>query len=202
MELNELCRVHESLKVKYTSTLYNSRCVLFGPSNNRSPITETPPALFTTPSNFKTRALFYSDLESTDLESQITDFLSSLFWVLESKRLERSREKIDKVSLLLAPFERKDFVGLDLDTRSNRKRCNGRMTKHLGDLSLQAGLVMEALDHYNNASEILKSINDWLWLGAAYEGMAAASVNVLLPLHIKESKQNLTFSQESTAQLK
>lgn len=28
-ELNEICRIHESLKVKYVSTLFDSRCVLF-----------------------------------------------------------------------------------------------------------------------------------------------------------------------------
>lgn len=33
-ELNEVCRVHESLKVKYSNTLFDSRCILFGPSSN------------------------------------------------------------------------------------------------------------------------------------------------------------------------
>nr|CAD7258324.1 unnamed protein product [Timema shepardi] len=90
-ELNELCRVHESLKVKYSSTLYDSRCVLIGPP-------ESEPSSFPTPSNFKARALRYHDGEAcVQLEGQITEFLSSLFWVLESKRLERSREKVDKV---------------------------------------------------------------------------------------------------------
>lgn len=32
-ELNEICRVHESLKVKYTNTLFDSRSILFGPTN-------------------------------------------------------------------------------------------------------------------------------------------------------------------------
>nr|CAD7393996.1 unnamed protein product [Timema cristinae] len=174
-ELNELCRVHESLKVKYSSTLYDSRCVLIGPP-------ESEPSSFPTPSNFKARALRYHDGEAcVQLEGQITEFLSSLFWVLESKRLERSREKVDKVSLLLAPFEKKDFVGLDLESRVNRKRCIGRMTKHLGDLSLQAGLPAEALSHYSSAVDILKAVNDWLWLGSAYEGLCAASVVIMYP---------------------
>nr|CAD7410818.1 unnamed protein product [Timema poppensis] len=174
-ELNELCRVHESLKVKYSSTLYDSRCVLIGPP-------ESEPSSFPTPSNFKARALRYHDGEAcVQLEGQITEFLSSLFWVLESKRLERSREKVDKVSLLLAPFEKKDFVGLDLESRVNRKRCIGRMTKHLGDLSLQAGLPTEALSHYSSAVDILKAVNDWLWLGSAYEGLCAASVVIMYP---------------------
>lgn len=115
------------------------------------------------------------------MESQITDFISSLFWVLESKRLERSREKLERVSLLLAPFEKKDFVGLDMESRNNKKRCMGRMTKHLGDLCLQAGLLSESLTFYHNAAEVLKSVNDWLWLGAAYEGLCSASAIVLYP---------------------
>nr|CAD7258323.1 unnamed protein product [Timema shepardi] len=86
-----------------------------------------------------------------------------------------------QVSLLLAPFEKKDFVGLDLESRVNRKRCIGRMTKHLGDLSLQAGLPTEALSHYSSAVDILKAVNDWLWLGSAYEGLCAASVVIMYP---------------------
>lgn len=34
IELNEVCRVHESLKVKYTNTLYDSRAFMFGPGSN------------------------------------------------------------------------------------------------------------------------------------------------------------------------
>ncbi|XP_063226452.1 protein brunelleschi isoform X2 [Bacillus rossius redtenbacheri] len=174
-ELNELCRVHESLKVKYSSTLYDSRCVLLGPGDSE-------PSSFPTPSNFKARALRYHDGEAcAGMEAQISEFLSSLFWVLESKRLERSREKVEKVSLLLAPFEKKDIVGLDLESRANRKRCVGRMTKHLGDLSLQAGLPADALAYYTSAAEVLKAVGDWLWLGGACEGLCAASVVVLYP---------------------
>ncbi|KAL0275029.1 UNVERIFIED_CONTAM: hypothetical protein PYX00_003017 [Menopon gallinae] len=184
IELNELCRVHESLKVKYVSTLFDSQCILFGLTANKCPVNSNVenPTPFTTPSNFKTRGLFYPDFESaTNLESHIHDFLSSLFWVLESKRQERCRERIDKLSLLLAPFEKKDFVGLDLESRTNRKRCVGRMTKHLGDLSLQVGLPSEALGFYHSATDILRAVNDWLWLGAALEGLCSASALVLYP---------------------
>lgn len=34
VELNEVCRVHESLKVKYSNTLYDSRAFMFGPISN------------------------------------------------------------------------------------------------------------------------------------------------------------------------
>ena len=48
------------------------------------------------------------------------DFISSLFWILESKRVEWSREGGERSTLLCAPFERKDFVGLDMESRNNR----------------------------------------------------------------------------------
>lgn len=43
------------------------------------------------------------------------------------------------------------------------------------------GLVSESLGYYHSAAEMLKSVNDWLWLGAAYEGLCAASALVLYP---------------------
>lgn len=39
-ELNEICRIHESLKVKYGNTLFDSRCIFFEPANDESPTTE------------------------------------------------------------------------------------------------------------------------------------------------------------------
>lgn len=88
-ELNEVCRVHESLKVKYNSTLYDSRCIVVGVNDGP----DNPS--FPTPSNFKSRAIFYaSDVEMESLESHVSEFLSTLFWVLESKRHERCREKV------------------------------------------------------------------------------------------------------------
>ncbi|GBP40013.1 Protein brunelleschi [Eumeta japonica] len=137
---------------------------------------------FTTPSNFKTHAMFYGENDPVpNLEQDVADLINSLFWVVESKRLERSREKLEKVSLILAPFEKKDFVGLDMESRNNKKRCMGRVTKNLADLTLQAGMIDESLNLYHSAAEILKSVNDWLWLGAAYEGLCAASAILQYP---------------------
>ena len=178
-ELNELCRIHETLKVKYVQTLYDSRTILLGPVASEN-INEAPTD-YTTPHNFKTRGIFYCDESCLELEAQILECLNCLFWVLESKRLERAREKIDKVALLQAPFEKKDFIGLDLESRNNRKRCVGRATKHLGDLCLQAGLYTDALSNYNSAAVTLQAVNDWLWLGAAYEGLCAVSALILYP---------------------
>ena len=43
--------------------------------------------------------------------------MTSLFFVLEGKRLERTFERSDRLTLLCAPFEKKDYVGVDTDTR-------------------------------------------------------------------------------------
>ncbi|XP_065355679.1 protein brunelleschi [Calliphora vicina] len=208
-ELNELCRQHESLKVRYGSTLYDSRAIFFGPSpleddkaalatitNNLDDVSDDSKQLhtnqssgpkrlqdeFTTPSNFKAQAFFYRENEMcADLEGHMTDFVNALFWVLESRRLERSREKVEKCSLLTAPFEKRDFVGLDMESRNNRKRVVGRVTKNLADLSLQAGLLEDALSLYHSACDTLRSINDLLWEGAAEEGLCSASVCLLYP---------------------
>lgn len=239
-ELSEMCRVHESLKVKYTNTLFDSRCFMFAPNaetNNENsdnepdePILRTSnsditlpesnndntqtnngsdPAQrsqnFVTPPNFKSDATFYVENSTCiDLEEKITDFVSSLFWILEKKRLERSHEKLDKLPLLLAPFEKKDFVGLDMDTRNMRKRCVGRVTKNLADLTLQAGLVAESLNLFHSACETLRAISDSLWLGAANEGLCAASATLLYP-HIRyctmSFQRNASLQENSTQKL-
>lgn len=134
------------------------------------------------PSNFKTRALFYPTGDhAVNIESQLQEFVSSLFWVLESKRLDKSQEKLERPPLLCAPFERKDFIGLDMDSRTNKKRCAGRLRKQLADLTLQAGLPVEAIVHYSHAADTLRNCNDWLWLAACFEGLCAASVVMLYP---------------------
>ncbi|XP_053610845.1 protein brunelleschi [Plodia interpunctella] len=231
VELNEVCRVHESLKVKYSNTLFDSRAFMFGPFSNMKKPEQEPETYmfdddkvfrdgsasektsipseptdslsssesfpqstssnasypvqeenFTTPSNFKTTAMFYGENDPVpDLEQNVADLINALYWVVESKRLERAKEKLEKVSLLLAPFEKKDFVGLDMESRNNKKRCMGRVTKNLADLTLQAGLVADSLSLYHNAAEILKAVNDWLWLAAAKEGLCAASAILLYP---------------------
>lgn len=216
-ELNELCRVHESLKVKYTSTLYDSRAILFAPPTNSTPETDnndskSVDSSYTTsetslngfklendeqkilidnnmvmPTIFKSRGFFYTENSTCpNLETRINDFINALFWILESKRLERSKEKFDKVSLLLAPFEKKDFVGLDMESRNNKKRIMGRVTKNLADLTLQCGLIAESLNYYHAASETLRAIGDSLWLGGAQEGICAASAMILYP-HLRHS---------------
>ncbi|CAG7822209.1 unnamed protein product [Allacma fusca] len=159
-----------------------------GKSSHTSEVARTS---LVTPSNFKSRALFYPTMDQSQaLEADIEEFISALFWVLESKRLDklglRKADRFLLMSSLCAPFEKKDFVGLDLESKNNKRRADGRLKKQLGDLSLQAGLPMESITHYLGAAEILKSVNDWLWLAGALEGMCSASVATLYP-HMRKS---------------
>nr|XP_020660194.1 trafficking protein particle complex subunit 9 [Pogona vitticeps] len=149
----------------YGSTLYDSRLFVFGLQGE---IAEQP----------RTDVAFYPNYdECENVEKRIEDFIESLFIVLESKRLDRATDKSgDKIPLLCVPFEKKDFVGLDTDSRHYKKRCQGRMRKHVGDLCLQAGMLQDSLVHYHMAVELLRSVNDFLWLGAALEGLCSASV--------------------------
>ncbi|XP_048085395.1 trafficking protein particle complex subunit 9 isoform X1 [Alosa alosa] len=152
-------------KEVYGATLYDSRLLVFGLQGEIAEQQRTDVAFY--PS--------YDDCP--DVERRVEDFVESIFIVLESKRLDRATDKSgDKIPLLCVPFEKKDFVGLDTDSRHYKKRCQGRMRKHVGDLCLQAGMLQDALVHYHMAVELLRSVNDFLWLGAALEGLCSASV--------------------------
>ncbi|KAL4629907.1 trafficking protein particle complex subunit 9 isoform X1 [Arapaima gigas] len=157
-------RFHGQREV-FGATLYDSRLLVFGLQGE---ITEQN----------RTDVAFYPSFDRCeDVEKRVEDFVESIFIVLESKRLDRATDKSgDKIPLLCVPFEKKDFVGLDTDSRHYKKRCQGRMRKHVGDLCLQAGMLQDALVHYHMAVELLRSVNDFLWLGAALEGLCSASV--------------------------
>ncbi|XP_076437986.1 trafficking protein particle complex subunit 9-like isoform X2 [Babylonia areolata] len=141
--------------------------------------------------------VFYPSTEHCfDLEDRLKEFVTSLFFVLEGKRLERTFERSDRLMLLCAPFEKKDYIGVDTDTKSFKKKCMGRLRKHLGDLCLQAGLPGEAILHYQTSLDLLRSVNDFLWMGACYEGLCSASV-VLTKAHSKPApalRRNQSFS--------
>ncbi|KAE8599729.1 hypothetical protein XENTR_v10017305 [Xenopus tropicalis] len=155
----------EQQKEAYSSTLYDSRLFVFGFQGEMADQSRIDVASY--PS--------YDDCAAVD--KRVEDFIQSLFIVLESKRLDRTSEKSgEKIPLLYVPYEKKDFVGLDPDSRHYKKRCQGRMRKHVGDLCLQAGMLQDALVHYHMAVELLRAVNDFVWLGAALEGLCSASV--------------------------
>jgi hypothetical protein len=52
------------------------------------------------------------------LEKDVTNYLQTLFRMMLELRVERlEQDASGKVPLLCAPFERRDFVGLDLESR-------------------------------------------------------------------------------------
>lgn len=56
-------------------------------------------------------------MHADDLEERVEEFAASIFWVLESKRLDRGFERQDKPVLLTAPHEVREFIGIDTETR-------------------------------------------------------------------------------------
>lgn len=156
--------------------------------------------------NVESRTLFYQDhtfqndqlpaaqnetaAETTSRHAwkdDIIDFITGIFWILESKRREEAQRenRQERMALLCTPFEKKDFVGLDLDSRANKKRIYGRYQKYLGDLNLICDRILEAYEHYQLSSDALRSCNDWIWLAGAMEGLCAISVM----LHYPSSRQ-------------
>lgn len=58
------------------------------------------------------------------VEKRIEDFIELLFIVLEFKCLDRVIDKFgDKIFFFCVLFEKKDFVGLDIDSRYYKKWC-------------------------------------------------------------------------------
>lgn len=56
----------------------------------------------------------YSSVQQCDdLEERMLEFISSLFWVLESKRLSGLQERLDKLVCPYAPCEKRDAESLD-----------------------------------------------------------------------------------------
>ena len=58
-------------------------------------------------------------------------------------------------------------------TNRYRKRCAARIQKQLGDINLLLGNASTAVTHYLFSIKVFKDTNDFLWLGGAFEGMAA-----------------------------
>ncbi|KAJ8784932.1 hypothetical protein J1605_007488 [Eschrichtius robustus] len=58
------------------------------------------------------------------------------------------------------------------------------MRKHVGDLCLQAGMLQDSLVHYHMSVELLRSVNDFLWLGGEVYNdlLCTGGVELKLPL--------------------
>ncbi|OQR69511.1 protein brunelleschi-like [Tropilaelaps mercedesae] len=175
---------HGDLVDPYEKTVLETRCVFVGKDVPVHP-SESPVNEADCPNNLRReQCLFYTPDETSQLESDVIDFISNIVIVLRSSkiRLEQdvSSKKIDD-KILIAPFEKREFVGIDTDSRQYRKRWVARNKKMLADISLQLGYVQEALALYSEAMETFRAVGDLLWLGAVYEGQCAASAGHLQP---------------------
>jgi len=148
-------------------------------------------------------ALIGGEDHTKSLQNNLADFVASLFNVLESKRLSKLSEKVDKIVLIQAPVEHETF-GAENDSRTTKRRSIGRSKKYTGDLCMLAGLPQEALSQYLIATEHLRAVTDLLWLAGALEGQCAASVvlntneaekginSLILPTECAANSVNLT----------
>lgn len=86
------------------------------------------------------------------------------------------------ITLLVLSSEKVFSLFLLLFLRHYKKRCQGRMRKHVGDLCLQASMLQDALVHYHMAVELLRGVNDFLWLGGKSRGwqLLPESVSLLM----------------------
>nr|CAB3267231.1 trafficking protein particle complex subunit 9 [Phallusia mammillata] len=156
-------------KEVFAEYIFDSRCFVFGIDN----------AML---QQNKAEVYQYSDVEAwKTCDRDIKDFLTSVFYVLESKRVHIASDKSDRPPLLTAPFEANQSSNSDSDSRSFRKKTFGRWKKHLADISLLAGLYLEALQNYRIAIDALGFVNDQVWLGCALEGLCVVSAIVLYP---------------------
>ncbi|KAL9963219.1 hypothetical protein ACROYT_G032397 [Oculina patagonica] len=165
-EISEVEKLEKSIneiKNPFSAILLNTRCFVFGcKSSDETKIR-------------KDIALIGGEDHSEDLQSNLAEFVATLFNVLESKRLSKLSEKIDKITLIQAPVEHEVFGG-ENDNRASKRRSIGRSKKYTGDLCMLAGLPQDALSQYLIAGEYLRAANDVLWLAGALEGQCAASV--------------------------
>ncbi|CAJ0920934.1 unnamed protein product, partial [Mesorhabditis belari] len=161
---------YENLKSDFSSTLVDSRCILIG--YNEEDCT----------TRFASReALQFAAMEDADgLEEAIREFVRNIYFVHEQKRMDVAFEKVDPPPCPLLPEEEKLRVGTENKTsKTFRRKCIGRCRKHQADYTLLAGLPSQALEHYQNAIELLKSANDFLWLAGALEGWACAAMALI-----------------------
>lgn len=111
--------ISESTKESnFNSVCNNSKSSINAVGDASSPSSSKKFIIASPVNSRSTHCIVYPGTDNCDqLEHDVKEFLNSLFWILESKRLDRSFEKQDKIPLLTAPFEKKNFVGIDTDTR-------------------------------------------------------------------------------------
>lgn len=160
-DFSSIKTAHEALKTWYSNTTLDSRCFLLG---------------YEKPKDEEKRKygefiFLNADNLMKEIENEVANYAMSLFLVLESKRMDKTLEKPEKVTLLRSPLDADT-----IDENRNRKQCLGRMKKYMGDLCLVAGLPQDAVFHYSVGIDLLRSVGDMLWLCGCTEGLCAASL--------------------------
>ena len=101
-EINEVAKLEKpvnEIKNPFSAILLNTRCFVFGCKSTKHAKVR------------KDFALISGEDHSRDLQSNLAEFVASLFNVLESKRLSKLSEKVDKIVLIHAPVEHETFGG-------------------------------------------------------------------------------------------
>lgn len=179
----------ETFKAEYSGHLVDSRCALFGFS--KDDIEE----------QFEPRELlsFTSLEESEEFENGIRELIRSIYFVLESRRLDQSYEKMETPPCPILPEEEKYRMGLEnKQSKAYKKKCVGRLRKQVADYTLLTGLPALALDAYQSAIDCLKATTDLLWLGAAYEGWSCAAMAVRYSDSLEQTRRQTGMSRVST----
>ncbi|XP_065178784.1 trafficking protein particle complex subunit 9-like [Sycon ciliatum] len=117
-------------------------------------------------------------VEGSDLDGmRFQQFLDSFANTMRDKLLDACKEHGDCRSegvLLRAPPENHGATVDDTRSANRKKRCMGRLMKQKGDLLMLAGETVAAIAWYAEAYEVLKGINDSLWIGGALLGYSCA----------------------------
>ena len=95
-DLASIKSAHEKLKTWYSNTSLDSRCFLldYGDVEQEETKKEMREFVFLNAAN-----------SMKEIERQVADYAMSLFLVLESKRMDKSLEKPEKVMLLRSPLD-------------------------------------------------------------------------------------------------
>ncbi|VDN33455.1 unnamed protein product, partial [Cylicostephanus goldi] len=124
--------------------------------------------------------LFHRLEESDELETGIREFMRAIYFVLESKRVDQSFEKLECPPCPVLPEEEKFRLGVENKTsKTYRRKCIGRARKQNADYAMLTGLPQLALDSYAASMDMLRSCNDMLWFAGACEGWACAAMALI-----------------------
>ncbi|EYC01315.1 hypothetical protein Y032_0108g36 [Ancylostoma ceylanicum] len=168
--MDEVKSNYEKVKRDYDSTLVDSRCILLGYDE------EQVSAHFSSRETF----LFHRIEESDELEMGVREFMRAIYFVLESKRVDQSFEKLECPPCPILPEEEKFRFGVENKaSKTYKRKCIGRSRKQNADYAMLTGLPQLALDSYAASMDMLKTCNDMLWFAGACEGWACAAMSLL-----------------------